>query len=420
MNRIRIYGYGLLACSLIMASMVPIAFKLGSAIPATTLLFYVTIVGTVTSFVMMLARKGSLERLKNIFHDRTHLAVLCAVGILAYVIEPFAFGYGTHFVSADLAAVVFRTWPLLLLLLAPIVIRERTTKWDIIGASIGFLGLAVVLIGGTAISIPASELPFVGIILIAAFADAFSNAISKRYNYDLISSIFFYNLLALIIFIPIVISTNTWQLTISTPSVIFGIIFIGTVFFALFGYVFYESLRIVKTALASTSYIACSFITMLLSYVLLGEAIQPSYMVIAIAVVGGVLVQKLAPKGTGNFVTSKKKEAKGYYGPLYDVTGAFLNTKHLEIYKNMKGGGRVLAFYVAGSKASSISKEQLSDISGMNCILFTDKHNSIASSDEIEFIREILGCTEEHLLVMGSGYPEIVTSKFSEVNNILK
>ena len=61
MNRIRIYGYMLLLGSLLLASSMPIAFKAGSNIPVITLLFYISLIGTVVSFIFMLVRGKQRE-----------------------------------------------------------------------------------------------------------------------------------------------------------------------------------------------------------------------------------------------------------------------------------------------------------------------------------------------------------------------
>ena len=418
MNRISLYGYALLAFSVIVGALVPIAFSLGSAIPVTTLLFYIALTGVVASFIMMML-KGTVSHLKGFLKDKTYLFAIASLALLEYIVEPAGLSYATHFVTADLAAVVFRLWPVLLVLIAPFVIKEKVTRWDILGVMVGFAALAVTMIGGTPISIPSAELPFVAVLLVVAFGDALGNAISKRYNYELMSSIFGYNLIALIVFAPLAFFSGTWQLTVFTPAVLFAILFTGVVFYALFGYTFFECLRIVKTSVFSTVYIAVPFITMLISALFLGVPIQLSYIVIGVGVVFGLAIQRLAPKHAGNFVVSKKQKSE-YPAPLYDITSAFVSTKHPEIYKTMKGGGRVLAFYTEGRNSAAISKEQLKSMGGDNCVLFTDKHHSIASDDELEFIRGITGSTENHMLVMGSGNPDEVMEKFTRINALIK
>ena len=414
MNRIKIYGYALLVVALLIAASMPIAFRLGSAIPTITLLLYMSIVGTITSFLMMATRR-STPQIRKIISDKRQLYVLVAIGVLAFALEPLALAYATHNVSADLTSVVFRTWPIMLVLLAPFIIREKVSKWDVIGVSIGFLGLAATLIGNTAISIPYYELPFVGVVLFAAFIDALSTAISKRYNYELTSSIFVFNIITLVIFVPLAIYTNSWQLPALTANVIFAVLFLGVFTQAIFAYIFYESVRLVRTSLASTAFVGVSFLTLLLSYVFLGEAVKPYYIIIAVSVVAGIAVQRLAPKNLGNFISSKKKGKHEHRMPLYDVTSAFINTKHAAISDTMKGNGRVLAFYTDVRNSEAVEK-MLSGANGDNCILFTDSHK-VASPDEMAFIKEIMGCDDSHMVVMGSGDPDRVTEIFSDIRS---
>lgn len=414
MNKIKVYGYALLIGALLIASSNPIAFKIGSGISVITLLFYMSIVGTVAAFFMMLAKKGT-KQLKGMFKNRNLLFSLVISGALSFVISPLALAYATHYVSADLSAVILRTWPILLLLLAPFVIREKITKWELAGVIIGFAGLGATLVGGTAISLPAYELPFVGVVLVAALAEALSAAVSKRYNYELTASVFVYNVISLLIFAPLALYANAWQLPAITSSVLVSILFLGIFTEAIFAYAFYGGLRLVKTSIASTSFIICSFITMLLSAILLGEAVEPYYVVIAITVVAGVLVQKFAPKAAGNFITSKRKD--NFPSALYDVTAAFVNTHNPVIMKTMKGNGRVLAFSTKFNEPIAKVHKRLRGLGHKNLMLFTDKSDGVATQNEIEFVREIVGCSDDELLVFGSGDPEETTEKFFDIKN---
>ena len=417
MNRIKVYGYITLFTAIFIAASMPIAFVLGNSIPVLTLLFYMAIAGTITSFLIMLA-KGSTGRLKNILNNKNQFIVLITVGVLAFTLEPLGIGFATHYVSADLAAVIFRTWPIMLIVLAPIVIRERITRWDAVGVVIGFLGLGVTLIGGTSISLPLIELPFVGILLLVAFIDAFSTAITKRYNYELSSSIFVFNIISLLVLAPLAFYTGAWQLPSFTVNVIFAILFLGVLTQAVFSYLFYEAFRIVKTSFAGTAFIAAAFITMLLSVPILGEPIRPYYVLIAGTVIAGIMIQRFAPKLSGNFIVSKRHSKHEMPVPIYDVTSAFIHTQRPEIYKAMIGNGRVLAFQIDNAKSGAISKEMIDGANTDNCMLFTDKHHSVASQNELEFIREIIGIKAGDTLVMGSGDPELVSKRFADLNNI--
>jgi len=84
---------------------------------------------------------------------------------------------------------------------------------------------------------------------------------------------------------------------------------------------------------------------MVLGAAVLGEAILPYYLIIALGVLIGIVVQRSAPK-TGNYIAEDKDESKKL--SIYDITGAFVNTRNSAIYNAMKGDGRVLAFYKKG------------------------------------------------------------------------
>ena len=418
MNKISIYGYALLAFSVLVGALVPIAFSLGAAIPFTTLLFYVSIIGVVTSFAMMVLR-GTSNQLKDLIKDRTFLFSVGILALLVNVVEPLGLSYATHFITADLTSVLYRTWTVLIILVAPFVLRERMTKWDMAAVSVGFLALAVTLVGGTAISIPSSELPYIGAVLIVAIGIAFANVISKRYNYELTISLFCYNIVALAVFAPLAIFTNSWQLTVFSPSVVFAILFIGSIVYAVFGFAFFEALRIIKTSVFTTAFIAVPFLTMVISALAQGIPIIPSYIIIALGVAAGIAIQRFAPKNAGNFIVSKKHRSK-YTVSMYDVTSAFINTRRSELARTMHGGGRILAFCTQGSNERNISKEELDSMGGEGCVLFTDKHHPhMLSSDELEFIHDITGTTDDHMIVMGSGDPDEVTDKFSAVDKML-
>ncbi len=415
MNKKRIYGYALLGGAMLIAASMPIAFQLGSALPVTTLLFYISLLGTVTSFAVMLA-KGSTQNLKHMLHDRTHLLSVAAIGVLIFTAEPLGLAYVTHHINADLVAVVFRTWPLFLVLLAPPVIKEKITRWDALGVVVGFTGLGATALSGTAISIPLTALPFVALVLIIALMEGLSTAISKRYNYELTSSVFVFNLISLAVFAPLAILTSSWQLTIINTSTTFAILFLGVLTEAVFTYMFYDAFRLVKTSIASTAFIMVSFLTMLLAGLFIAEPVQPYYLVIAASVILGIAVQKIAPKPAGNFIISKKGAVRPS-GAVFDVTSAFIGTINQEVAKMMSGNGRVLAILLDKSSSDCISAEQITSFNGDGCVMLTNRHNAI-SADELEFIKEITGAKEEHTIIIGSGEPETVMSGFSRIERL--
>ena len=413
MNAIRLYGYALLAGSLVLASSMPIAFKVGSNIPVITLLFYISLIGTVVSFIAMIAR-GKHRELKGYINNRRQFSYLTLIGLLSFVALPLIMAYATHHVSADLAAVVFRTWPIMLVLMAPLVVREKITRWDVGGVAVGFAGLFATFVGGTAISIPLFALPFVGLLLLGAFSDALSSAVSKRFSYELTSSIFVYNFVALLVFLPVAVGTHSLGLSGITIPDIYAVLFLGVSGEVLQAFMFYESLRVLKTSVASNAYISSSFITMLLGAVFLGEAIRPYYIVIAMSVVAGYVLLKLAPKARNTFIV--RSGSRAHHISIFDVTGAFTNTSNRSIYNAVSGNGRALAFRSRIS-LSAEDAASLSSICGVGCIIFTDREpGANASKSEMNFIRDLLGKDDGGTIFLGIGDPDHVSEHFYEID----
>ena len=411
---VKLAGYFALIAGVLVVSVVPLAYRIGNDISPLQLAFLISLVGTVCSFIVMIAT-GTQYNLRTIIHDKKQAGSLIAVGFLTYVVLSFIFAYSTHYVSASLTAVIYRTWPLMLIALSPFVLNEKVNKYDIIAIAIGFVGLAATMIAGTPISLPLYTLSFIVLLLLAAFSDALGAAIQKRYKYELYSTVFVYNLVSLIVFavvnyyfgIPVFSGLNFTNISAA--------LFLGVMQNVLATCFFVIALRTLRTSLASNTYMIVPFVTIVLSAVLLGEPIPYSYIFIASSVLLGLLIQKLAPR-TANYVAKYPRVMHSEMPTLYDVTGAFVNTKNVKISSFINGDGRVLAFYK--DSEHDYTKERWVDylehvnVNDDSCMILTDKtHRHAFSEDELEFVKEILGNVSSDIIVFGVGETKNVEEK---------
>ncbi|MGC8629011.1 MAG: EamA family transporter [Candidatus Micrarchaeia archaeon] len=410
--KLKFYGYIMLAVFLLSAAGVPIAYKYGSGIKTLQLVFFVEVIGTIFSAIFMLIKRTH-RYVRAYVTNITQFATLASTGILAFGLESLLLSYSAHFISASLIAVIYRAWPLMLVFMAPFLLRERITKLEVAGMLVGFGAMAVTMLRGTAVSIPTSALPFVAIVLIAAFLDALTSGIQKRYQYELSSSLFMYNLTSLIIVAPIALYFNAVTFAGIGIAAVGAIIFLGLIQNVIMSYAFTASLRSINTAIAGNAYMLVPFLTIALSFLLLNEPIRAYYLVIALGVLAGILIQK-ATKKEGNYVPVKK--SREWHMPvIFDVSSAFINTKSDMIYNAFKGSGRVLAFKV------NADKERISSIdantNGENCIIFSENH-SIAkehiSPEEMEFVKEITSASDNETLIFGIGEPSKVEDAFRQ------
>lgn len=102
-----------------------------------------------------------------------------------------------------------------------------------------------------------------------------------------------------------------------------------------------------------------------------GEAIKPYYLLIAVFVAAGLLIQRVDFEG-GKYL-SKSKKKSNYL--IYDVTSAFVNTSNNKMYSMLKGNGRVLAVKVDSnwySRLGNLVEEAKGTDYGKKLIICTD------------------------------------------------
>jgi drug/metabolite transporter (DMT)-like permease len=423
MMKIKTFDYLMLAVAVLLAGLIPIVYKLGSDINPLTLAFFISLVGTVVSLGVVLY-KGTGEKVIEYLSGRRSLAAMLVTGLFTFTALTLIFSYTTHYTTAALVAVIYRSWPLLVLVLAPLMMRERITKMEMLGVAIGFGGLAAVFLNGTGASLPVALIPFAVLIFIGALLDAVTCVVQKRYHYELTSSIFIYNLISFLVLLPLALYFNAVSFSLALDAVA-AIAFLGVLQNVMMTFFFVYAFRSIKTAVAGNAFLLAPFVTMVLGAAFLSEPIIPSYIVIAASVGIGLLVVGMAPK-TGNYITKNKKhETTASLPTIYDVTSAFVGTKSNAINAAIQGNGRVLAFYkktngpekvASGLGAVSAMRDAMST-SG-DCFIFTNKEpTGEVRASEFEYIKDIVGHDDGDLLVLGAGKPESVEAAFGEIHS---
>ncbi len=415
--KIKTTGYVLLVLALFVSALTPLAYKLGSNTNPVALAFYISLLGVVVSFAVMLAKNTQKNILIYIKNPR-QLVSFAIVGI-TYAALILIFSYVTHYVSASLLAVLYRTWPLMLVAATPLLLRTRITKYDALAIAIGFSGLAIAFFGGASLGLSAAVIPFALLLLFAAFIDAIATAVQKRYHYELTSNIFMYNLFTLIGVIPFLLYTGGAGLFSMPFNDIYVILFLGVIQNVILTFLFTGAIRIVKTTVAANAILVVPFLTLLLDWAILKEPIELIYVLVAASVLIGLVVQKLRPS-TQTYLS--KKPAGSRMPTIYDVSSAFINTKSNLIYENMKGNGRVLAFYKKAEELQQpgVDSEALDLQDNYGCVIFTNKTKTAhIREEELEFIKEMMGYHQDDLLVLGVGKPDDVERRLGEISTSL-
>ncbi len=409
--KIKIAGYVILALAIILTSVMPVVYKIGSNFNPIELAWLVSVVGVAGSLVIMFAKKTQ-GNLKEYLKSRRSIFPFAFVGI-AEAAQTLIFSYTTHFISASLLAVIYRSWPLLFILITPFAFKEKITKYDALAVLIGFSGMAVALLGGTVISLPIVLVPFAALVFLAAVMDAWVGVFEKGYKYEMTSTLFLYNLFFFIttsLFMVYPSAPINLNLGLSDVSVI---LFLGIFQNILLTFFFTSAFRMNRSSLVANASMIVPFITIALDYGLLGEPLQISTLAIAVSVLAGLLIQKFAPRTT-NYLS--KSKLSGSAPLLFDVTSVFVNTKNELLYNVIKGDGRALAFCIK-SKNEEVLKRcflAIDEMKGDNYLITTNKSDSPElDPSELEFIKDITGQKPDDLIILGFGKPDIVEDKLT-------
>jgi drug/metabolite transporter (DMT)-like permease len=376
-------------------------------------LFFLVFLFNVPSALFFVLASGRKDILLSYLKNRKTLLMIGITGVLIYVPTEMLIGYAEHYVSASLATVVFRTSPLLMLLLLPTVLRERLTKAQIVALMLGFIGIYVAITSGNVSSVLSgthgTDYAIIAMLLVAAFSYALSSVLVKRYVFDMQSSLFIYSVFMLAIS-GISFAASGFPLShISIPEMAL-ILYAGIVYNVYSFYIYFYAFRILKTTFSTNLYFLSPFITFVFAYLVLGEAIKPYYLVIGALVSIGILIQRLDVIGGTYRVRRASSGLRN--SVLFDVTGAFADTGEVAIRNTLSGGGRVIALKVDGRHADAV--HGFVSESGMPGI-FTDRHDRIVR--EAEFVRGVVEAGENDLVVMKAGPSDEAERFFADLKS---
>jgi drug/metabolite transporter (DMT)-like permease len=411
---IRIRAYAFLAMAIVELSFMPIALKVGAdAFGTAAFLLYSFMVASLASVAMVAATKSGRRLLLTLGNRRT-LVALIAGGLMNYLLAAAFLTFGILHTTASLGGVIFRSWVIFAIPFIPLILKTRVNKYQIISLAIGFAAVFAALTQGTLVSINAAYAPYIAVLFMAALFAAFSNVIIKSQSGDVASQVFVFNISTFAVLAVVV--PAAWGLGSGTLSVwaVLSVLFTGIVAYTLGAYLYFYALKALDVATVANATLVIPFLTFAFSALLLGEQIQPYYLILAALVVSGIALQQLSPTKASMRV---RKGGLKHASPLFDVTSAFVDNRNEEIYGLVQGANRALAS--PGELAIDYDKmepgEKRDIAERYRCLLFTAEapHPGV-NEEELDFVREILGVKDSEVLI-GVGDPRNVEEAIEEM-----
>ncbi len=409
-------AYIMITLALIGGALFPIALKVAvdNGVNIYSFLFFSYLIATATSFLLVVA-KGKLPQLKSYLANPREAIIIGASGFAFAGLIYYGIIYSEQFISATFATVIYRTQPLLMLLFIPFLLRERITKTQLVALSLGFIGIYIALSGGNPLAFTLGSNAVVVLALLAAvLVAAFAGVFLKRYTTDMESTMFITNAMSLPV-AAILFVYGGAQIPVLSASTLAALLYMGIPMMAFVTYFYFKAFRTLKTTFVSNYYLLSPFVTAVVAAALLGEAIQPYYLVIAALVGAGILLQNFDKKG-GSYVAKSKEPAKNRL-QIFDVTGAFLNTKIEAIESTMKGNGRVLAVKLNREFHERLegAENYAAALRDRRIFVYSDSDKHLVSEEESRFVSEVMGVGEGETVLMCAGKPEESEEFFNSI-----
>ena len=391
---IKTKAYIFILFSLVGGALFPIALKVAaqSNVSIYAFLFMAFLISTPTS-LLLVALRGKLPHLKAYAKNPKEYLMLGLIGFTNLAFVDYGIIYSEHFVSASLATVIYRMQPLLMLLFIPLVLRERVTSIQIAALMLAFAGIYIALsAGGLSVSWN-TDTGIVLFLVVMTLISAFSTVFLKRYTTDMESTMFIFNSVALVIASGLFL-LNGGQLPVLNTSSTIALLYMGVIMSVCVPFFYYSAFRVLKTTFVTNLYFLSPFLTILFAGMLLNEPIYAYYIIVAVLVAVGLIIQKFDKKG-GNYSPVKKSLR---HAQIFDMTGAFVGSKENEIANLIKSGSRVLAV-----KTGNLKNNMMVVLSKGEEVprLITDFENRFVN--EIAFTSDTLDRREGELLLLVVG-----------------
>jgi len=176
-------------------SLIPVFAKLGqSSLDHYQYLFYSSIISFLSLLAVALYTKKTHELLKYSGKMYAFLVLLGFLDFFYYLL--LYFGYQK---SNGLEVLVMQyTWPIFIVLLSLVLLKEKLTINKAVSLILGFLGVIVVITKGNFASIDLSNMSVIGIVLLGAISFALFSVLSKKVSINLANAVTIYFLTAII------------------------------------------------------------------------------------------------------------------------------------------------------------------------------------------------------------------------------
>lgn len=253
------------------------------------MLFYSTIFSCIVMCGIVLFEKKTRVLTSYSISDYTKTGVLGFLGTYLYYVLLYA---ALALTSASEGFILAYTWPMLVIIIAFPLLRERLTIKKICSILMSFFGIVVIVTHGSIFALSFTSLQ--GDILALGGAGVFAlfSVLGKKYQYDQVVSVFIYFVTALVFITPTLFlfsslkipSFHVWLWLLLNGFLVNGI-----------SYIFwFKALEYGDTSVISNALYLTPFLSLVYIALFLGEKILISSIVGLVIIVTGIILQSVS------------------------------------------------------------------------------------------------------------------------------
>lgn len=248
-------------------------------------MFFTSLFATIALFFISLSQ-GKINIIKQYkIKDYFTFMYMGFFGVFLYGY----FFYGALMrLPAQEAFIINYLWPIMIVILASIILKEKFTLQKLIALCISFIGITVVATKGNFINFSLGDMKGILFAISGAISYGLFSVLGKKINYESFTSMMFYYLFACII--TFIVSFNV---PVISMYQFIGLLWLG-IFTCGLAYVsWFLALKYGDTAQMSNLIFLTPFLSLVYIHFLIGEKILISSVIGLIIIILGILMQSL-------------------------------------------------------------------------------------------------------------------------------
>jgi len=256
--------------------------------------FYFLLFGSIAlAIVLILQRKVQ----QIVYFRRGDYLRFLLLGILANYFYHLCFNNSLRFISVSEAITLNYLYPVIIVVLASLILKEKITKIRVLGCLLGFAGLVVAVAGGQ-ITLPGHSVNFgLPLVVLAAFCYALFSVLLLVFKYEVITVMFMSIITGLIFVASHILLFSSFALP--EPKEWIGLAYIGTLPLALGSILWLKAMKIIGASRVAILMYFTPVIGILIAHLALAET-PDLYLFLGMGmIIGGNILS--------NFKRSKRK-----------------------------------------------------------------------------------------------------------------